>query len=48
VVDAVLVHELAHLLHSDHSEAFYELANRFPRQGDADLFLQGVTFGSNS
>jgi predicted metal-dependent hydrolase len=45
VVDAVLVHELAHLLHSEHSPEFYELANRFPRQRDADLFLKGLSFG---
>lgn len=45
VVDAVLVHELAHLLHSEHSPEFYELANRFPRQRDADLFLKGLAFG---
>jgi predicted metal-dependent hydrolase len=45
VIDAVLVHELAHLLHSEHSREFYELANRFPRQRDADLFLKGLSFG---
>ena len=48
VIDAVLVHELAHLLHSDHSPAFYELANKFPRQHDAELFLKGMTFAANS
>jgi predicted metal-dependent hydrolase len=39
------VHELAHLIHSEHSPEFYELANRFPRQRDADLFLKGMSFG---
>lgn len=48
VIDAVLVHELAHLLHSDHSPEFYELANRFPRQHDADQFLKGMSFALNS
>jgi predicted metal-dependent hydrolase len=45
VVDAVLVHELAHLVHSDHTAEFYALANKFPRQHDADLFLKGLSFG---
>ncbi len=48
VIDAVLVHELAHLVHSDHSPEFYDLANRFPRQRDADLFLKGLSFGLHS
>lgn len=48
VVDAVLVHELAHLLHNDHGPAFHELADRFPRQRDAELFLQGMAFGQRS
>lgn len=48
VLDAVLVHELAHLVHGDHSPAFHALANRFPRQRDADLFLKGLSFGMRS
>ncbi len=45
VIDAVLVHELAHLLEADHSAAFYELANRHPRQGECALFLEGFALG---
>lgn len=45
VIDAVLVHELAHLQEADHSTAFYEIANRHPRQGDSGLFLEGYALG---
>jgi predicted metal-dependent hydrolase len=45
VIDAVLVHELAHLIEADHSPAFYELANRHPRQSDCELFLDGFALG---
>ena len=31
VVDGVIVHELAHLAVPDHSAAFWELANRYPK-----------------
>lgn len=30
VLDYLLMHELAHLVHSDHGPAFHELENRFP------------------
>lgn len=45
VIDAVLVHELAHLHVADHSPAFYELANRHPRQEESGLFLEGYALG---
>ncbi len=45
VLDAVLVHELAHLVHPDHSPRFYALADRFPRQGEASTFLEGYALG---
>jgi hypothetical protein len=45
VLDAVLVHELAHLVHPDHSPAFYAIANRFPKQKEASHFLDGYALG---
>jgi len=45
VLDAVLVHELAHLVFPDHSVQFHGLADRFPRQGEAGTFLEGFALG---
>ena len=45
VLDAVLVHELAHLVYPDHSSRFHELADRFPRQNEATTFLEGYALG---
>jgi hypothetical protein len=45
VLDAVLVHELAHLIHPDHSAAFHQLANRYRRHHEAGLFLAGYGLG---
>jgi hypothetical protein len=45
VLDAVLVHELAHLVEPNHSPRFRALADRFDRSRDADLFLEGFSLG---
>jgi hypothetical protein len=45
VLDAVLVHELAHLVHPDHSRSFHQLADHYPRHHEAGLFLAGYGLG---
>jgi predicted metal-dependent hydrolase len=45
VLDAVLVHELAHLHVVEHSPEFHAIADRHPRQADAELFLDGYQLG---
>lgn len=45
VLECVLVHEMAHLVHPDHSAAFHELANRHPRQREATTWLEGFEAG---
>ena len=45
VLDAVIVHELAHLLEPGHTARFRELEARYPRRHDADMFLEGYALG---
>ena len=42
VLDYVLVHELAHLVHADHSPAFRALVDRFPRAERARGYLEAM------
>lgn len=48
VIDYVLVHELAHLLHSDHGVAFRALEQRYPDRGRAEAFLAGADFAAGT
>jgi Protein of unknown function DUF45 len=45
VLDSVLVHEVAHLTHPDHSRAFHTLAGAYPRHKEAGVFLAGYGLG---
>ncbi|MDO5644264.1 MAG: M48 family metallopeptidase [Dermabacter sp.] len=44
VVDSVLVHELAHLVHPDHGPGFRAIASAYPHAERAKAFLDGVSF----
>ena len=43
VIDSVILHELIHLLVTDHSPAFYELMNKFPEHEKAKAYLDGYS-----
>ncbi len=45
VLDSVLVHEVAHLTHPDHSPAFHRLTGAYPRHKEAGVFLAGYGLG---
>ena len=49
VLEAVVVHELAHAFHPDHSPAFWKLARTVcPKTDRARAFLEGVTWVASS
>jgi predicted metal-dependent hydrolase len=48
VLDAVLVHELAHLIEPSHSPRFRALCSRYPRQAEADAYLLGFEHGAST
>jgi predicted metal-dependent hydrolase len=47
VLDYVLVHELAHLLHADHSPAFWLVVARYAKSERAIGFLLGMGFNES-
>jgi predicted metal-dependent hydrolase len=44
VIDSVLIHELAHLLHAGHGRAFRSLLERFPDNARATAYLEGFAY----
>lgn len=47
VLDYVLLHELAHLLHSGHGPAFWALLAGYPRTDRARGFLEGYSYAAS-
>lgn len=47
VLDAVIIHELAHLVHPNHSKEFHALVKRYPKSDEASTFLDGYSIGLN-
>lgn len=46
VVDAVLFHELVHLVEPGHGKRFQDLVRRYPRHDLAEAYLAGASFGA--
>ncbi|WP_106123487.1 M48 metallopeptidase family protein [Nesterenkonia sandarakina] len=48
VQDSVLIHELAHLIEPGHGPRFKALIAKYPRTGEADAFLAGVSWADHN
>ena len=48
VLDYVLLHELAHLLHAGHGPGFWKLLESYPRTDRARGFLEGFSFARDA
>ncbi|MCB7136618.1 YgjP-like metallopeptidase domain-containing protein [Cellulosimicrobium marinum] len=48
VLDYVLLHELAHLLHAGHGPGFWRLLDAYPRTDRARGFLEGYSFARDA
>jgi predicted metal-dependent hydrolase len=48
VIECVLLHELIHLIVSDHGAKFYELMNRYPEYEKAEAYLDGYAMAERT
>jgi hypothetical protein len=44
VLDYIIIHELAHLKHSNHGSGFWQQVKKYPKTEKAQGFLQGMEF----
>lgn len=48
VIECVLLHELIHLIVTDHGPSFYELMNRYPHYEKAEAYLDGYAMAERT